>query len=122
MTTVSASGYTLSVGDHPPGPNARLHPLARYRLCRPLTEAVAWQARALHQGPPWERARVEVVFVHRSRRYLNDPDNLVARVKCLIDGLKGVTIADDGPAHLELIVRQETGPRREVRLYLTPLA
>jgi hypothetical protein len=107
---------TIEVSGHPPGVNQRLHWQARRRLCRPFVDAVGWQAKTLGLQQRLERARVVVTFVHRSRRYMGDVDNLYSRSKCLVDALKGILIVDDSPAHLDLEVRQELGRERSVRV------
>jgi hypothetical protein len=51
---------------------------------------------------------------------MGDVDNLYSRAKPLVDGLKGVLIVDDSPAHLDLEVRQELGRERSVRIEVWP--
>jgi Holliday junction resolvase RusA-like endonuclease len=106
----------MQVSGHPPGVNQRLHWQARRRLCRPFVDAIGWQAKAFGLEQPLERARVVVTFIHRSRRYMGDVDNLYSRSKCLVDALKGILVVDDSTACLELEVRQELGKERSVRV------
>jgi hypothetical protein len=112
----------MEVWGHPPGVNQRLHWQARRRLCRPFVEAIGWQAKAFGLPQPLERAHVVVTFIHRSRRYMSDVDNLYSRAKPIVDALKGILIRDDSPAHLELEVRQELGKERSVQLEVWPAA
>jgi Holliday junction resolvase RusA-like endonuclease len=39
----------------------------------------------------------------------------------LVDALKGLLLVDDDPAHLELVVRQQLGKERGVRITIRPL-
>lgn len=93
------------------------------RKAAKATQTMVW-ASAKHAG--WRyvgddapRMRLTVLFVfsvHRRR----DQDNLVARCKYMVDGLKPFLI-DDDLEHLELVVRAETRPgTRQVELTLEP--
>lgn len=67
-------------------------------------------------GCPSERVRVEIT--RQGGRTL-DQDNLVGSVKILVDALRNVNlIRDDTPAAIDLIVRQQGGPR-EMRICLS---
>ena len=121
MSTIAPSWpLMIGVSSQPPGVNQRLHWQARRRLCRPFVDAIGWQAKAFGLPQPLEQARVVVTFVHRSRCYMGDVDNLYSRAKPLVDALKGILIVDDSPVHLELEVRQELGKGRSVRLEVWP--
>jgi Holliday junction resolvase RusA-like endonuclease len=76
---------------------------------------------ALGLPQPLARAHVVVTFIYHSRRHVQDRDNLYARCKCLVDALKGLLLVDDDPAHLELVVRQQLGKERGVRITIRPL-
>jgi hypothetical protein len=116
----SSRPLAITISGHPPGANDRLSWQARRRLCQPFKEAAGWQARAFGLPQPLERARIVVTFIHRSRRYMGDIDNLYSRSKCLVDALKGILIVDDSPAHLQLEVGQELGQERSVRVEVWP--
>ena len=61
---------------------------------------------------PTERRMVEVVFCKR-RGPESDPDNLAARCKTILDALtRRHWIADDSPAHIDLVVREDTRAKR----------
>jgi len=60
---------------------------------------------------------VTLVFDVRRRR---DTDNLYARAKHCVDGLKGSFFEDDDTEHLELHVLAEHGPVRETRFVMEP--
>ncbi len=112
--------WTVEVAGHPPGPNERLHGVERWRRCRPFRDAVAWQCRAIGLPAPLERAHVVATLVY-DRRPFKDIDNAVAGLKPCLDGLvAGGLVADDGPEHLTLEVRQELGARRCIRLEVWP--
>lgn len=93
------------------------------RKAAKATQTLVW-ASAKHAG--WRyvgddapRMRLTVVFVfsvHRKR----DQDNLVARCKHMVDGLKPFLI-DDDLEHLELVVNAEVRPGvQQVELTLEP--
>jgi Holliday junction resolvase RusA-like endonuclease len=112
---------TVEVSGHPPSPNRRLCWQARRRLEQPYRDAISLQARSQYRGAPLERARVLVTFVYHSRRHVQDFDNLHARSKPLVDALRGIVTIDDSPRHVELVVRQQPGGVRAVRLEVWPL-
>jgi hypothetical protein len=114
---------TITVGGHPPSANElrRLHPLARYRRCKPFKEQVAWQCKALRLPAPLSRARVVATLTY-ARRQFRDYDGAVASLKPCIDGLvAGGVLVDDGTEHLRLEVRQELGKERGVRIEVWPV-
>jgi hypothetical protein len=68
-------------------------------------------------NPKPDRQRLTVVFVFPNRRQ-RDADNLYARAKHVVDGLK-VFLVDDDLEHLDLVVQAEVRPRvKETHLYL----
>jgi hypothetical protein len=112
----------ITINGHPPSANElrRLHPLARYRRCKPFKEHVAWQCKALHLPAPLQRARVVATLTY-TRRLFRDPDSAAASLKPCLDGLVvGGLVVDDSPAHFTLEVRQEVGQERAVRLEVWP--
>lgn len=98
----------LEIPRVPPSPNNLLGAHWRHRA----KNSELWRteiAVAVHQAGgkpyrPWPRARVTI---HRRSRGQLDPDNLVASMKPVIDGLRyaGVLL-DDSPKHIELVVTQ----------------
>jgi hypothetical protein len=122
VRTATAWPLSVMVIGHPPSANElrRLHPLVRYRRCKPLKEQVAWQCKALHLPAPLPRARVVATLIY-TRRQFRDYDGAVASLKPCIDSLVvGGLLADDSPAHLELDVRQQLGKERSVCLEVWP--
>lgn len=121
MTTTEQYICTIEVPGLPPGPNDRLHHMARARLAKRFRTWVALQARgyARTRGGPIERAKVVVTLVRRGGQE-RDPDNSWASVKNCVDGLtikgSGGLLVDDDSAHILLDVRQETGRQRCVRI------
>ena len=86
-------------------------------------KAHAWLA-ARHAGWRFVPGRVQltVTFVFSVKRR-RDTDNLYARAKHLVDGLKGVFFTDDDADHLDLVVRAEQRPgAKETRLVLESLS
>jgi hypothetical protein len=117
--------HVIELEGWPPSPNARLHPLERYRVTKPLAAEVAWQARALGLPRPYERASVVLTWIFWRTCDCQDIDNAWARAKPLIDALKGIAIVDDDPLHCELDVGQlrvgTTKRKKLVRIEITPL-
>lgn len=86
-----------------------------------IAKKTAW-AYATHAG--WQRidgkARLTITYVFSQKRR-RDIDNLVARSKGLIDGIKPFLVDDDSE-HLELVVRAEVRPgEKGVRMELEAL-
>lgn len=119
---ISPPAVALELDGHPPPPN-RLHThwVDAWRRTSAWRDAVCLLARARRPPKPYARARLVATLVYR-RRPFRDRDNATASLKGAIDGLvlAGV-LAGDGPAQLELEVRQELGPRRLLRLEVRPL-
>ena len=90
----------------PHSPNSRMHWAEKARWTKAWKEQVGWRcietnahANRSHTEIP---ARVTVVlYTCRPQDY----DNSVASVKAIVDGLKGVVIADDSPEHIQLSVQ-----------------
>lgn len=87
--------------------------------------AVAWQARAAHQGPPLERAKVTITLWRRGG-LPRDDDSAVASVKAVIDGLTvaggGALLVSDAPGHIELEVCQKVGAWRGVEIEVSEMS
>jgi hypothetical protein len=104
------------VGDVPESPN-----LLRYKHWRTTHAAkkrwfdrlaVCINASRLPGRPPCDHEGVHVTIRQYRRRCL-DPDNLVASVKALLDGLqKWDVIRDDASPYLTLSVFQHTRPKK----------
>jgi hypothetical protein len=115
-TTAPAAAWTFTVAGWPPSPNVRLHNIERWRRCKPFSESIAWQCRAVGLPEPLLQATVVITLV-RDRGQALDPDNAVSAVKPLVDGLVvGRLLAGDTEEHITLTVRQERGPRRGARI------
>ncbi len=116
----------------PPLPKA-LRPNHRSRSHWPRTNAIktarGWTyLAALHalqrQPPPrWTAATVQATFYIRNRRSLQDPDNLLACLKPVLDGLQDANVlADDDQVTLLPPVQIVDGkPRVEIRVAATLL-
>lgn len=116
--------WRFGVDGHPLSPNraATASLRARLRDKKHYREAVAWEVRQQYRGVPLQRARVTVTLVRRDSQFY-DSDNAVATCKRLCDGLVvGGLLADDGPAHMELVVRQERGSHRKVEIVVEEVA
>lgn len=100
----------LEIPRIPPTPNDLLgcHWRHRQRNQKLWRDEVFYAMRAagyLGERIAWKRAKVTID--RRSRGEL-DPDNLVACVKPIIDGLRYANVIEnDTPQHLELVVTQE---------------
>lgn len=141
--TASLRGYDLAMGrpGHRfvfemalprdlPTPNQRLHHFARHSRVSNVRTAVAMQAgsrRMLWRVPeaePGRRARVRLTLVRGPGQRLLDPDNAVAALKPVLDGLGPVGrpgggsgwLAGDSPALCRLAVDQTRGDRPGVRV------
>lgn len=77
----------------------------------------AW-ASAKHAGWRYEtgKVRLTITLVY-TRKYRVDADNLAARCKGVIDGLKGWFV-DDDTEHLELAVRTGIGGEKATQICL----
>lgn len=100
----------------PPDPNRvrGMHWATLRRAQRDFRMRVAWEAMAVRDGPPLARARVTATVCKIGVPF--DTDNCTALLKPVLDGLKGILIIDDAPDHMELVVRQDYGRPRGVRL------
>lgn len=116
------SDLVVVVPGRPPTPNVRLHWAA---LARSRSELRGWARlaalEAIGRTPaayPYRAATVEATFLVRSRRR-RDPDNLIASLKPLVDGLvdAGVLTYDDRLDYRRPIV--EVGKVDAVRLRIT---
>lgn len=116
MGSVSFTLTGVSVGSEirriPHSGNARLHWAQRARWNRAWKEAAGWYATSTRNGTRIGRivalenaAKREVTITLHCIRQL-DPDNAYAAAKPIVDGLKGILIADDSPEHIRLVVRQ----------------
>lgn len=123
--TADLEVWILVIPGRPPNlANARLHHMARYRLCREyadLTWAKAIIARGKSPQATTKRKVEAVVYLSGVPR---DSDNLVAGLKSGLDSLgtvrkgksgpKAGLIVDDSPEWCDLEVRQErVAHRRE---------
>jgi hypothetical protein len=119
--TTPATVWRFEMPGWPPGPNERLHGVARWRLSAPYRDGIAWQCLAARPAVPLPRAAVRITLVRTGGRAL-DPDNLVAATKPLIDGLTvGRLIVDDSDRHIRLEVRQAVGHKRTCLVEVWPL-
>jgi hypothetical protein len=115
--------YRLIVpGAHPLSANARRRAPHWGVVARDNAQwrsAVAWQARAAHQGPPLERAHVRITLWRRGGP-ARDPDGAVSSCKAVIDGLTiaggGRMIVGDAPHQIALEVCQRVGAWRGVEI------
>lgn len=85
----------------------------RHKLQKLWHREIGWAlATAGYRQPCQPYAKARVTIDRRSRGQL-DPDNLVGSCKPIIDALRSChVLADDTPAHLELIVTQSKGSAR----------
>lgn len=83
----------------------------------------AWAAaRQAHWHFVPGKVRLYVTFTFNVKRF-RDTDNLYARAKHLVDGLKGQFFTDDDADHLELVVHAEVlRGIKQTRLELLPLS
>lgn len=76
-----------------------------------------WAAKAAGWTRLEGRVRLEIVFVY-PRRYRVDADNLYARVKGILDGIKTHFFKDDSTEWLDLRVRARFGAPKAVEMTL----
>ena len=112
------------VSGQPLGPNESrgLHWARVARDRAVFRDAFALLLKAQHSGPPFARAQVEVVLVRRAGQQPRDPDNMVSAAKGPVDGVVAAgVLVDDSAQHIDLVVRQEEGPQRAVRLVVAEI-
>jgi Holliday junction resolvase RusA-like endonuclease len=95
------------------------HWATRQKRLRKAQHAVWVAARLAGWQPISTRAKLTIVLVFPNQRR-RDVDNLYARAKGLVDGVRlGGWVIDDDTAHLDLEVRAEVVPgTRETRIRL----
>jgi hypothetical protein len=121
MSTTTAPAWTFEVDGMPPSPNRRLGILQRRQIVAPLVDSIQRHVRALGLPEPLLRARVVVTLTYPPGDALRDFDNAVSSLKECIDALvRGGLLADDGPAYIDLEVRQATGEGRAVIFEVFP--
>ena len=91
-------------------PNSRVYRTERWAAVRATREAIYWQvvkAQWPRQAKDGPRRRLTI---HMTRPRLMDPDNAVALVKSVVDGVRQAgALHDDGERWLELVVTQAKG-------------
>ncbi|MDE2105289.1 MAG: hypothetical protein KGL39_49140 [Patescibacteria group bacterium] len=108
--------YTLFVPGMPPSLNGGTrHWGTRYRIGNEFKYLAGWQAKVIRRGLPLEHAKVTCTLV-RVGGLAKDVDNAYTSIKPIVDGIKGILIVDDSTAHIELLVNQERGKTRGVRI------
>ena len=111
--------WTFTVDDLPDGPNTHQLWRIKHRRYAPIRDSLAWQVRAVRPQEPLQHVHVVVTLV-RTSGPPRDPDNAVASVKGLLDGLViGGLVVDDSAEHMSLGVRQERGTKRASRVHVT---
>ncbi len=112
MVTAALVTAEFFLVGHPPTTN-ELKNLNRYRRNsdRQVWKDAAYLLAHSTGGKPFDPARVTATFCYRLRRK-RDFDNMVASLKPVLDGMRGVLLVDDDTEHLsELVLRYEVGER-----------
>ena len=114
-TELPPRSWTFTASSIPPSLNDRLHWRVRAKLNAAVRDEIACQVREAH-APMLQRARVTCTLI-RNRGREKDLDNSYTSAKAAVDGLTaGGIIADDDRKHIDLLVTQERGPQRGVRI------
>lgn len=82
---------TTSLPDHALSPNARAHWTGKHRAKKNAmiaAEMLTRQAMGRHGAPLWRRASIRAVAFLRKGRAKPDPDNFIASLKPIIDGIE----------------------------------
>lgn len=99
-----------------------MHWAALRRDLAPLVQGVYRDACQQRPAKPHLRVKLTITLYRLARDAARDPDSLAISCKELIDAVvQAGIVVDDSERHLDLVVRQDVGPKRQVVLEIVPL-
>lgn len=106
----------------PPNPNQtkRNHWGKNYEISQEWKTTAFYLAKQAYKGVPLSRAHLHY-HVSVGDRRVHDADNIIASIKPLQDGLKGVVIEDDSIDAIEVSYSFDRASPRQIRLEIRAL-
>ncbi len=120
MMPVSVNILEIWLDGLPSNPNVQRgkHWSALYKEQQEWKRTTWLLARSAYRGKPLERAHLHY-FIQVGDQRAHDPDNLIASLKPVQDGLKGVILVDDNIDCIEVTYTFSRDKPRGIRLVVT---